>query len=744
MIAQVAPVPSPSLPTSRFAVTPLIERLVLGVAIAIAVASYFIISSGGGAPAMLSPTEVALLLVANLVPGISLLVLLGRRVAMRRAARSPIGGRGQLHVRLVALFSVIAAVPTLLVVIFASLLFQYGVEFWYSGRAQAMVENAQTLAHESYSEMLSYVDNENVAMAQDLSRAMNEYHWQIEDKSFQELYGRDVYQRSLAESVIFTVSNTGEIRSEALVNPYERDLDRAIDLAAIAQLRQGKVSVASTSSQRTTSITQIPNTNFFLYSARMLGAAQMSGRMHRAQAVISDYNALLSRSRSLQLKFNAALLGISLLIVAIAVWIALAVADRLVRPVGELVAAAHRVAIGDLTARVPEPKTDDEVGTLGTAFNQMTQRLQEQTGALESRRALIEAVMSGVSAGVISIAGDGTIRLINSSAAMLLHTGDEHLVGRPLGDISPELGALIAGDTREAIVEVEVDGDTRTLAVKIARADANADGGAVLTFDDITGQLLDQRRAAWSDVARRIAHEIKNPLTPIQLAAERLQRRYAKQIANDDGTFTRLTETIVRQVGDLRRMVDEFSSFARMPKPVFREESLVDIARQAVFLHEVAHPAIRFGLVHEDPGPVLVCDRRQIGQALTNIVKNAVEAIDAKGEGAEGAVTMTLAEQGDRVIVSVSDNGVGLPVQRDRLVEPYVTTRARGTGLGLAIVKKIVEEHCGTISFADGEGGGTKVTMSFDTSALAAIDCGNQESDEGDDRRTPELTRNRT
>ncbi|MEO6214966.1 MAG: ATP-binding protein [Sphingomonas sp.] len=732
--------PSPPLRKARLAVTPFVELSVLGFAVAIAVGTYFIISSGGSAPTMLEPSSVAFLLVVNLVPGIALLVLLGRRIAMRRAARSPVGGRGQLHVRLVALFSMIAAVPTLLVVIFASLLFQYGVEFWYTGRAKGVVENAQTLAHESYSEMLSYVDNENLAMAQDLSRAINQYGLRIEDQKFQALYGQDVFQRSLAESVIFSVSKSGDIHSEALVNPYERDLDRAIDLAAVNQLRQGKASVASTSSQRTTSITPIPNTNFFLYSARVTGAEQMTARMHRAQAVIAEYQALLTSSRSLQLRFNAALLGISLLIVGIAVWIALAVADRLVRPVGELVAAAHRVATGDLTARVPEPKSDDEVGTLASAFNQMTGRLQEQTGALESRRALIEAVMSGVSAGVISISADGKIRLINRSAAMLLHTGDENLVGRELADISPELGALIGGDTREAIVEVEVDGDPRTLAVKIARADE----GPILTFDDITGQLLDQRRAAWSDVARRIAHEIKNPLTPIQLAAERLQRRYAKQIANDDGTFTRLTETIVRQVGDLRRMVDEFSSFARMPKPVFREESLVDIARQAVFLHEVAHPAIRFGLIHDDPGPMLVCDRRQIGQALTNIVKNAVEAIDAKGEGAEGEVSMTLAEAGGRVIVSVTDNGVGLPVQRDRLVEPYVTTRARGTGLGLAIVKKIVEEHCGTITFADGEGGGTRVTMAFDTSALAAIGCSDHGNEEGEDQRTPELTRNRT
>jgi len=727
--------PSPPLRKARLAVTPFVELLVLGFAVAIAVGSYFIISSGGAESAMLKPWTVAILLVANLVPGIALLVLLGRRIAMRRAARSPIGGRGQLHVRLVALFSLIAAVPTLLVVIFASLLFQSNVEFWSSARARGMLENASALVRENYQGELNRVAGETKAMSVDLAGYLKDSP--IDSRKFSQGLFFQTYRRELSEAMII---RRGETDPLIVLNPYNRPLQNVITPEMIAAIDHGEPVVFVKSKDRAGALVPLSyQDHTYLYSARVFDE-QLATQLKRGDAILADYQTLLTRSRSLQLKFNAALLGISLLIVGIAVWIALAVADRLVRPVGELVAAARRVATGDLTARVPEPKSDDEVGTLANAFNQMTGRLQEQTGALESRRALIEAVMSGVSAGVISIAADGRIRLINRSAAMLLHTGDENLVGRELADISPELGALIGGDTREAIVEVEVEGDPRTLAVKIARADE----GPILTFDDITGQLLDQRRAAWSDVARRIAHEIKNPLTPIQLAAERLQRRYAKQIANDDGTFTRLTETIVRQVGDLRRMVDEFSSFARMPKPVFREESLVDIARQAVFLHEVAHPAIRFGLIHEDPGPVLVCDRRQIGQALTNIVKNAVEAIDAKGEEAEGAVTMTLAEDGSKVIVSVVDNGVGLPVQRDRLVEPYVTTRARGTGLGLAIVKKIVEEHCGTITFADGEGGGTRVTMAFDTSALAAIGCSDHGNEEGEDQRTPELTRNRT
>jgi two-component system, NtrC family, nitrogen regulation sensor histidine kinase NtrY len=243
----------------------------------------------------------------------------------------------------------------------------------------------------------------------------------------------------------------------------------------------------------------------------------------------------------------------------------------------------------------------------------------------------------------------------------------------------------------------------------------------VLTFDDITQQLLDQRRAAWSDVARRIAHEIKNPLTPIQLAAERLKRRFGGEITSDPETFGRLTETIVRQVGDLRRMVDEFSSFARMPKPVFRPESLVDIARQALFLHEVAHPAIRFELDVPDIAPAMVCDRRQLGQALTNIVKNAVEAVEQKGENKSGSITMQIAQAANKIRVTVSDTGIGLPADRERLVEPYVTTRTRGTGLGLAIVKKIVEEHLGIMSFEDRPGGGAIVALEFDSALLAPL-----------------------
>jgi two-component system nitrogen regulation sensor histidine kinase NtrY len=324
---------------------------------------------------------------------------------------------------------------------------------------------------------------------------------------------------------------------------------------------------------------------------------------------------------------------------------------------------------------------------------------------------------------VISVDEAHVVRLINRSAEALLKTGGKSLVGQRLADLAPELDRQLAAGEREDVVQLSSTGEPRTLAVKTVKVQ----GGHVLTFDDITEQLMDQRRAAWSDVARRIAHEIKNPLTPIQLAAERLQRRYGGEVTSDRATFERLTGTIVRQVGDLRRMVDEFSSFARMPKPAFAAESLAEIARQALFLHEVAHPDIAFTLDVPDPAPVLVCDRRLLGQALTNVVKNGIEAIQQQREEkkrakrGEDRVAIAIRQSGPKVTIEVTDSGIGLPAERARMTEPYMTTRAKGTGLGLAIVKKIVEEHFGQIEFEDGPGGGSLVRMVFDREMLGQL-----------------------
>lgn len=743
MTAVAETISEPSTSTRRFTVTPILELVIFGIAVGMVITTYLVISGNDESQRLLTPPLVALLLVSNLVPLVALIVLIGRRVAKQRAARSPLGGRGRLHVRLVAIFSILASVPTIFVSIVASLLFQYGVEFWYSDRARSMLENASAVAQGSFDDLKGRVGLNAEYMSLDLAGALREVP--IDSQDFINYLLVQATQRELSEAAIVRQAPSGEIQTLAILNPYEQLIEEQISRKAIGRLKAGRDKVVvEDAGGRIRALTRFPEANdTYLYAARVVDPALLE-RKNRAQSVVSAYRTLTERSRTLQLQFNLALLALSLLIVGIAVWVALEIADRLVRPVGDLVKAARDVAQGDLATRVPAPKTDDEIGTLATAFNRMTDRLQEQTNALvnanaqsESRRALIEAVMSGVTAGVLSIDADHRIRLINSSAMALIKPG-EAPVGRLLAEVAPELDAVLEGGAREDIVQLIVGGEARTLAVKITRDEA----GQVLTFDDITQQLLDQRRAAWSDVARRIAHEIKNPLTPIQLAAERLQRRYGKKIESDDGTFAKLTDTIVRQVGDLRRMVDEFSSFARMPKPVFREESLLDIARQTMFLHEVARPDIRFVLEHEGPAS-LVCDRRQLGQALTNLVKNAIEAVEARpeGEGEPGLVEMTIRQGEDaQLLLDIADNGIGLPAERERIVEPYMTTRSRGTGLGLAIVKKIVEEHFGTMAFSDRAGGGTVVTLCFDTATLEPM-AGTGAGDDKDDATPMRLTR---
>ncbi|MDB5696395.1 MAG: ATPase [Sphingomonas bacterium] len=706
MVSTMAAEFGPGQGAAPSALTPVLRALAVVVIVAITTVTYVVLARQGSAAQPYNPLFIALLLVGNLIAGSALLVLVGRSLARRRAARSPLGGNGQLHVRLVALFSIAAAVPLALVTITASLLFQYGSQFWSSDTAQAMLGNTRDLVQLNYQREVSITTAELKAMTGDLSDTLRSVP--IEADLFRGYLGEQAYRRELSEAMILRAGDKDPL---AIVNPYKRPLINVVTAQMMRSLDRGAPSVLIEERDRIGVLVKLDyGRRTYLYGSRLFDQ-DLATQMRRSDAITADYRALQSRSRSLQLRFNAALLGMSLLIVGLAVWIALQVADRLARPVSDLVGAARRVAEGDLAARVPETKERDEVGTLSRAFNTMTGRIQQQNAALESRRALIEAVMAGVSAGVVATDAERKVTIANNSAARLL--GADAIVGRALSQVCPELDLLVRDGQREAIVQVGGHDEPRTLAVRIARAEAST----ILTFDDITQQQLDQRRAAWADVARRIAHEIKNPLTPIQLAAERLQRRYGGKIDPADGTFRQLTDTIVRQVGDLRRMVDEFSSFARMPKPVFREESLADIARQTLFLHEVAYPTITFALVSDDPGPQLVCDRRQIGQALTNLVKNAVEAI----EGA-GAVTLTLTEARGKVCIEVSDTGTGLPEDRERILEPYVTNRVKGTGLGLAIVKKIIEEHAGTMTLSDRHGGGSTITLTFDAAALLALE----------------------
>jgi len=695
--------------------------------VAILIFSFVILSREAAPGSMLSPPAIALLLVANLVPSIALMVLLSRRIARARAIERGIG-TGQLHTRLVALFSVIAAVPTVIVAIFASLLLQSGLEFWFSDRARGMLENTVQLAQSTYTSEVNRVGAEAVAMSGDLASLLKEYP--ISSPGFEQGLGLQTYRRSLNEAAIITFGENGTINVARGINYYDGLIDPSQVAQALSQLKGETQAAEVLTPGRIAVLTPLAYGNrTYLFVARQVDD-DFRQQIGRATGVLTDYRALIQRSRTNQLRFNAALLVGALIIVALAIFTALKLADRLLRPVEELVEAAGRVEEGDLTTRVDVARPADEIALLGTAFNRMTGRLQQQTGALmaaneqlDTRRAFIEAVLSSVTAGVIAVDQAGRILLTNRSAQTLLSQDEESIEEKELAEVSAELREFLDGETRDANVLVHSAEGQRTLAVKRMRY---ADG-SVLTFDDITEQLSDQRRAAWSDIARRIAHEIKNPLTPIQLAAERLQRRYGSEVTTDPETFSRLTDTIVRQVADLRRMVDEFSNFARMPKPVFREENIHDIARAALFLHEVAHPGISFSMDPPIADIRLVCDRRQLGQALTNVVKNAVEAIEARRNRGEqnpdgDRIDLTIRREDEQLVLDLTDTGVGLPQDRERLTEPYMTTRVRGTGLGLAIVKKIVEEHLGEIAFLDRPGGGTRVRIAFDADRLALLE----------------------
>jgi two-component system, NtrC family, nitrogen regulation sensor histidine kinase NtrY len=634
----------------------------------------------------------------------------------------------RLHVRLVFFFSLVAAVPTLLVAAFAAFLFQSGVDFWFSDNSRGLMQNANNLARGYYEQNQVQVANQTVAMASDMGYYLQTF--ELADPDLADIYFLQVKQREINESAILQRVPDGSMRIAAVFDLNEGNQPTAFAQDALRRLGTGEPVVVSGNPMRIEALAPIdPKAGIFLYNARnteALGFSQWSS----AQSIVAAYDVLTKRARALQLRFNLALFFVSLALVGLAVWFALRFADRQVEPLTELVGAARKIGAGDFV-RVEGRTGSDEIGMLNRAFNRMTGQIEQQTAALlganrqlEERRAFIEAVIESISAGIVTLDREGRVLLMNSSAQTLL-LGEKGPVPSavPLSDVAPQLAALAGARPASGIVNWTKGGELLTLAVKVAETP----DGRVITFEDITRQILDQRQAAWSDVARRIAHEIKNPLTPIQLATERLKRRYRKQIEKDGELFDELTDTIVRQVGDLRKMVDEFSSFARLPKPVFRPEQAQDLVKQALFLQEVAHPGIDFTFVSDVDGEVTIaCDRHQVGQAMTNVLKNAVEAIEARARNAEpdyrGRITVALSATADAIAVSVDDNGVGLPKDRERIVEPYVTTREKGTGLGLAIVNKIVEEHGGDMTFAplatEGEGG-TRVTLRFARDPLA-------------------------
>jgi len=693
------------------------------IALAIAVlATYLAYSQEPEAGDLLPTMQVSILLMAILVPAMAILVLVGRRLALRRAA----GSTARLHVRLVFFFSMVAAVPTLLVAGFAAFLFQTGVDFWFSDDSRGLMENANELAQSYYDANQRDVQDETITMAGDMRDTLQLYP--TSDPDFPDYYAYQAASRKINESLILQRLEDGSLRTAAIFNLMEDNRPIEFSQEALKRIDAGEFVVVGASPERISAIAPIDKqAGIYLYNARTTEES-MFNSWSRAQAISTAYGTLTNQARTLQLRFNIALVMVSLSLVGAAVWFALRFADRQVEPLTDLIAAARKVGQGNFALRIEGRTGADEIGMLNRAFNRMTAQLELQTQDLVSanrqiddRRAFMEAVLESVTAGVVSVDEDGRVLLANSSAyALLLNADDDEagsdLEGALLAALSPEIARLISEGRARGIVTQASGSEFLTLAVKVAPGTS----GHVVTFEDITRQLLDQRQAAWSDVARRIAHEIKNPLTPIQLATERLKRRYRKQIneGEDSQLFDELTNTIVRQVGDLRKMVDEFSSFARLPKPVFRTEDSVDLVRQAVFLQEVAHSGIEFTI---DTSAVsnreVRCDRHQIGQAMTNVLKNAVEAVEVRAAEARGAyagvIAVSMRGDAENLTINVEDNGIGLPTDRERITEPYVTTREKGTGLGLAIVNKIVDEHGGDMTFSNSSSGGTCVTLRF-------------------------------
>jgi two-component system nitrogen regulation sensor histidine kinase NtrY len=481
-------------------------------------------------------------------------------------------------------------------------------------------------------------------------------------------------------------------------------------------------------------LTGIPDA--YLYVARTVSGTVLD-QLRATEESVRDYRELNKRRDGTELSLGLMYATIALTLLLSSVWAGMWFANQLVAPIRRLITAAQDVSRGNLDVQVPVRLDEGDLGHLSTIFNRMTGELRKQRADLvnanqtiDERRRFTETVLSGVSAGVLGLDTDGKVTIANPSAQRLLGRSEEALIAHPLADVVPELGqrlAAIAQSKRDRLVDqvdLTVAGNERHFAVQVTRETGKtSDYGFVVTFDDITELVTAQRSSAWSDVARRIAHEIKNPLTPIQLSAERLRRKYGPVIQQDREVFDRCTETIIRQVGDLGRMVDEFSSFARIPKPVMEPHDIREIVKDAVFLFQVSNPQIDFELVAPDEPVVMAVDRRLLGQALTNLIKNATEAVGAAAEQADrpadykGRIEASVALDDGKLVIGVTDNGVGLPKKdRSRLVEPYVTTRAKGTGIGLAVVLKVTEQHGGQLKLEDapardGESAGASVKL---------------------------------
>lgn len=676
----------------------------------------------GLTPIIPTHNVVVSVLLTNVVLVLAMIGIIAWQVMDLWRARKREAAGARLHGRIVSLFSVIAVIPAILLAIFASISLDRGLDHWFSSRTKSLMEDSINVALAYVREHGNVIRADVVGMAQALDEAVGLV--KSDPKKFAKLLTSQASRRGLPS--VYLIDETARVRAHATRDPNERFLKPPA--AALARARGGQVVViAPGQTNKVRAILKLQNfRETYLYVLRPIDP-QVTRHLQRTRASVNEYEKLLERRTGVQVAFGLMYVAIALTLLLSAIWLGLWFANLLVSPIRRLIGAAEQVSKGDLDVQLEVHRGEGDLGQLSSTFNAMTSELKNQrndlmnaNAMLDHRRLFMEAVLSGVTAGVIGLNADGKVNLANRSAEDLLGREKADLVDKRLDEAVPEFADLFdkaEKETDKMLVQDQINlfrsGTERNLAVRITKErSSQKDHGFVVTFDDITELVSAQRSSAWADVARRIAHEIKNPLTPIQLSAERIRRRYGDTIGEDREVFDKCTETIIRQVGDIGRMVDEFSHFARMPKPVMEQGDLAEAVKEAAFLFQMSHPEIDFEIRVPNQPVVSLFDRRLITQAVTNLVKNASEAVAARaaqnqneksnGKGYRGRIQTRVRTVSGRVFIEVIDNGCGLPKKdRNRLVEPYMTTREKGTGLGLAIVQKITEQHGGTLRLED-------------------------------------------
>ena len=705
------------LVTAAAAPAPSLIPRVLGLgAVALALLSALVtfVVLAGLTPIVPTDAVVRTLLLANAVTVLLVIVVIAREVWGVVQARRRGRAAARLHVRIVALFSIIAAVPAVLVAVVASVTLDRGLDRLFSQQTHTLIENSLIVADAYVREHVQFVRADAIAIAIELARAKPLFD-QSRDQ-FHQFLAVQASIRGLPAVMLLNkdlkvVDEADAPNNQAFIKPTPEVLAGINDTEPQVAMFLDANYVAAIIKLR-------GYDGIYLYIARLLDPRVLA-QLRATQAGVAQYADLEARRFGIQIAFGLMYTVIALIVLLSAVWIGLNFANYLVAPIRRLISAAQVVSTGNLYVQVPTRRAEGDLAQLGETFNKMTQELRTQRDdivrardLIDSRRRFTEAVLAGASAGVIGVDADGCISILNRSAERLIGRSEGEALGRPFTEVVPELSELFAtaraGAQRlvQGQVTINRNNRERIVSVRVTGEQSGAvERGLVMTLDDITELVSAQRTSAWADVARRIAHEIKNPLTPIQLSAERLRRKYGPVIKEDaGGVFQQCTDTIVRQVDDIKRMVDEFSRFARMPKPEMASEDVADTVRQVVFLQRVGNADIDIDLeIAEEPMRARF-DRRLISQGLTNIIKNATEAVAAvpPAELGRGHIRVWAGREGDDIVIDVVDNGIGLPKEnRSRLLEPYVTTREKGTGLGLAIVGRILEDHGGGIELGD-------------------------------------------